>query len=565
MHFLRFTFLWMVLHVFITSSAIGQTPDIIYFNGTILKGDKGFGRVRAIAIKDGKILATGNDNEILLLKGNNTNIINLKNKTVVPGFNDAHLHPSPIYPFESLHTVLDIQPDSVKNIEELISLLKRKASITPAGYPIRGRGYQDTKLGGHPTAAMLDQASTLHPIMLTHSSGHISVVNSYLLKLAGITKNTPDPPGGAFDRNKDGSPNGVCKESAFGYLLSHLPASYSFPPPSFEEEAEGYRKCFERFIANGITSITEAGADPRKIPIYEWLQKNGLALRINLLISEKYLDAVINGKLKSKYQNDSLRISGIKVFHGNSLSGRTCWLNEPYDMVNPATGKYDYYGIPPARNQEALNKLFQKIQSNNLQIAVHSNGDREIEMVILAMEYAGQNANRSNTRNRIEHCSITTDKIMQKLLADSIIPVFHSYIYEHGDKLVFYGKDRFNHIHPDRTAIDMGIQGAQHSDYPISDARPLLRIESMVTRTSKEGLVIGDQQKVSPMEAIRLWTYGGAYASFEEKEKGSLEPGKWADLVILDNDPTKTDAFSIKKITVLETMIRGKVVFTFRQ
>ncbi len=544
---------------FSSLNVFAQQADLIYINGNIITVQSNGNRAEAIAIKGDKIISIGSNKKVTALKGSSTKVIDLKGKTVVPGFNDAHLHPMPIYPFESVHTNIDLSPSSVKNMDELIALLKKKANVTPKGLPIHGFGYQDTKLGGHPTRQQLDKASTDHPILIRHSSGHITAANSYALQLAGITKETVDPAGGSLDREPDGTPNGVCRESAAGLLRSDkMPKPQ---PPTEQEEQAAYQKCFENYLSKGITSITEAGSSFQRMKTYESLQSQGLLLRINLLMSESILDQVIEKGVRQGYGNERLRISGIKTFHGNSLSGRTCWLNEPYDMINPETGKKDYYGIPPKRNQVQLDSLFQKIQDNGLQIACHSNGDREIEMVLTAYENIQQTHQPKNKRHRVEHCSVANESILQRLKNDSVIAVFHSYIYEHGDKMIVYGAKRWPMMHPNRSAIEMGISVAQHSDSPISAADPMLRIQSLATRTSAEGIEIGLNQRITAEEAIRLWTYGGAYASFEEKIKGTLEEGKLADLVVLSQDPTKTAIFNLKDVEVLQTIVGGKVAY----
>jgi predicted amidohydrolase YtcJ len=536
------------------------SADIIFVHGKIYTVAHRGDRAEALAVKDGIIVAVGKETDVNKYRSEKTQIVDLHGKTVVPGFNDAHLHPLPVYPFESLHNQIPLGPSDVKNIDELVTILKKKADITPPGFPIRGYAYEDTKLGGHPTRQILDRVSLKHPVIIRHSSGHISAVNSFVLNLAGITKATPDPAGGSFDRDANGEPNGVCRENALSDFFRS--GKMKVPdPPTEHEEMEAYKKCFDAYISHGITSITEAGSSFSKMAIYEKLEAQGYPLRINLLMSESILDDVVKRGIKQGYGNEHLRISGIKAFHGNSLSGRTCWLNDPYDMINPATGKKDYYGIPPKRSQQQLDSLFLKIHQNGLQIACHSNGDREIEMVILAMERAQQKAPSYNRRHRIEHCSVTNDSILYKIRRDSIMVVLHSYIYEHGDKMVVYGASRWGMMHPDRSVIDMGIASAQHSDSPISVAIPLVRIQSLVTRTSKEGIVIGPNQKISAEEAIRLWTYGGAYASFEEKIKGTLEVGKVSDFVVLSDDPSTVDPFTIKDIQVEATVISGKVAF----
>ena len=540
--------------------AFGQSPaELVLVNGNIITIAQKGHRAEAVAVTGGRLIAVGTNTAIRAYVGRQTKVIDLAGKTVVPGFNDAHLHPRPIFPFASLHAIINVGPDSVSTINELVALLQRKAQLTPADLPVQGIGYQDTKLGRHPTRQDLDRISRTHPVIIRHSSGHISAVNSYVMERAGLTANTPNPPGGAFDRDSAGVPNGVCREAAAGMVLrlAHLESA---PAPTEAEMLEGYRLCFQNYLNNGITSITEAGSSFTKMALYEKLQAAGLPLRINLLLSANELPEAIRRGIKQGFGSDKLRISGIKVFHGNSLSGRTCWLNEPYDMLNPETGKRDYYGIPPERSQASLDSLFLKIHRSGLQIACHSNGDREIEMVLTALEAAQRAVPRTNSRHRIEHCSVTNMPLLERIRRDSVAVVLHSYIYEHGDKMLVFGAQRWGMMHPNRTVLEMGIMAAQHSDSPISAAIPLLRIQSLATRRSAEGILIGENQRIPAEDAIRLWTLGGAQTSFEETQKGTLEVGKVADLAVLSDDPTTADVNHLKDIRVLQTMIGGRLV-----
>ena len=251
----------------------------------------------------------------------------------------------------------------------------------------------------------------------------------------------------------------------------------------------------------------------------------------------------------------------MKIFHGNSLSGKTCWLYEPYDTINPATGEKDYYGIPPARSQATLDSLVLKIHKAGLQIACHSNGDREIDMIILAIERAQQANYRPDARHRIEHCSITNQSILDRIKRDSIIPVFHCYINELGKQLQVYGSKRLSMLMPTKTALDMNILFALHSDYPISRYEAMIRLDGAVNRSTKDGIVLGSNQKIGVEDAIKAYTSGGAYTTHEENKKGRIIPGQFADLVVLDQDPTSVNPKEIHSIQVLTTIVGGKVVF----
>jgi predicted amidohydrolase YtcJ len=254
--------------------------------------------------------------------------------------------------------------------------------------------------------------------------------------------------------------------------------------------------------------------------------------------------------------DNRLRTGTIKVFHGNSMSGRTCWLSEPY------SDRPDYFGIPPSRPQDQLDKMFETMHNAGWQIATHSNGDREIDMVLTAIERAQAKNPRSDARHRIEHASVMNQALLDRAKKDGVILVFHSYMWEHGDKLASYGEKRLAMIHPYRTSIDMGIHVAGHSDSTVSAADPLLRIQDMVTRKGSNGIAYGSNQRVSVEEAIRVWTQDGAYTTFEEKTKGSITPCKLADFVVLRADPRKAAPDAIKDIVIDATYIAGAAVFT---
>jgi predicted amidohydrolase YtcJ len=242
------------------------------------------------------------------------------------------------------------------------------------------------------------------------------------------------------------------------------------------------------------------------------------------------------------------------MFHGNSLSGQTCWLSQPY------ANRPDYFGVPPARSQEALNQLVLGVHRAGLQACIHSNGDREIEMVLNAFAAALETVPRTNHRHRIEHCSVVTPELLQRIKRLGLVVVPHSYLWEHGDKMEAYGEWRWDWMHPARSLLDLGIPLAAHSDDPVSISDPLLRIQDMVTRTSAEGKVYGAKQRITVEEALRAWTLGGAFASFEENEKGSITVDKLADFVVLSDDPTRIKSDRIKDIVVEMTFVGGRRV-----
>lgn len=539
------------------SRILAQHAELVLVNANVVTLRSMGDRASAVAVGGGTILAVGDRAAMASFIGSGTKVIDLHGQTVVPGFNDVHQHPFPIYVWDKPYAVLEL--DTVSSMANLIALLRRKAAVTPKGMIIRGTAYNEYKLGGQPTRDLLDQASTDHPILITHASGHVSAANSYLLRLSGIDRRTQDPPGGALERGTDGEPDGLIKESA-RKLLTH-DASIEPPKPSAAEELEGYRLYFRQLLASGLTSIGDCWTTPAKVKMYQTLVSEHFPMRFNCYIGMDYLDQVLDGRIP-RLSGNYLRIEGIKIFHGNSLSGKTCWLYEPYDTVNPRTGLRDYYGIPPARSQASLDSLVLKIHRAGLQIACHSNGDREIEMVLTAYEHAQHTDPRPDMRHRIEHCSITNQGILDRILRDSVVPVFHSYANELGDQLRVYGPKRLAMIMPTRTATDMGIVWAMHSDYPISRFEPMKRLDGAVNRKAPSGIVIGDNQRIGVEEAIKAFTVGGAYTTHEEGVKGRVVAGQFADLVVLDQDPTAIPPQRLPEVGIVMTIVGGKIVYS---
>ncbi len=531
--------------------------DLVVLNGNVVTVDDARPRVEAFAVLADSFVAVGSTSDIEPWVGPATRVIDAAGRTVTPGFIDAHMHPRAIYPDSSPLSTVDLRPVSVASMADLVAALAAKATLVPDGQWIQGARYEDTKLGRHPTRADLDQASSTHPIYLSHSSGHVGVANSFVLKAAGVTRDTPDPPGGAFDRDDDGEPNGVCREVACGRLRRAVPAT----PITRQDEVDGMRRALQQFAADGITTVVDAGGSPEKLGLYQKAVGPGSPVRVIVMVLSRYLEALRAGGISAGFGNDWVKVGPIKGHHGNSLSGRTAWLFEPYDMVNPETGERDYYGIPPDQTQSELDELIYSIHDAGFQVGVHSNGDREITMLLEAFEKALARQPRADHRHRIEHASVATPAILEKTKALGLVLVLHSYVYEHGDKMEAFGADRIRLMHANRLALDMGIPVAGNSDYGVSAALPLLRIQSMVTRTSAEGKVYGPEQRISPEEAIRVWTMGSAFSVFEEVRKGSIEVGKLADFVVLSADPTEVPADTIKDIAVLTTVVGGTVVY----
>jgi len=558
-----------------TASLAAQT---IYINANVITVDSAQPAAQAFAVENGRFTAVGTNARILKLKTASTQVVDLKGMTVTPGFIDAHLHPQAIFDQNSPYYRVWLGSDRVNTMDDLIAALKRKAAITPPGKAITGYGYNDVTLGRHPNRHDLDQVSTTQPVSITHGSGHITAVNSFMLNEAGVTKDTPDPPGGALDRDPDGTPNGVLRESGRG-VLSHgrrarQSAGGSDNGPSrnqaagdrssgseertaipHDEEIKGYLNCFRQYAAKGLTSVDIAAGSPSSFRLMQEVRDAGNPVRVGFMFTSQYFDQLEAVGLRPGFGDDRLRIISLKNFQGNSLSGRTAWLSEAY------SDRPGYFGIPPARSQEQLNADFQKWWNAGWQVATHTNGDREIDMVLTAIEHAEAQNPRPDARWRLEHSSVMNQSLLDRARKDGVILVFHSYLWEYGNIIDSYGPERIKMMWPYRTAIDMGIPVAGHSDSPISAADPLLRIRDMVTRQGQDGTVRGGNQRITVDEAIKAWTLDNAYATFEENIKGSIAPGKLADFVILQKDPRKVPLNTIKDVTVEATYVGGEKVY----
>jgi predicted amidohydrolase YtcJ len=543
-----------IVAVFLAAVPAAEPPDLIVLNANVLTMDAKAPVAEAFAVRQSRFVSVGSNAEIKPRAGPKTRVLDLGGKTVVPGFIDAHAHPRPLYAEDSNWYVIEAGPPKVKSMEDLIAAIRRKAVKTPKGVAITGVGYQETKLGRHPTRQDLDRGTTDHPVVITHSSGHLSVCNSRALQLAKVTRDTPNPPGGEFQRDEKGEPTGLLKERAAGMVRSALPR----PEVPEAERLAGLGNCFRMFLANGLTGVHVAGTDPAGAQKLATARRKDCPVRLYIMLRENYIDQALERKRATGPDEWGVRYGGIKSFYGNSLSGQTAWLYEPY--ASPA----DYTGLPPARSKASLETLVLRIHKAGLQSCIHSNGDREIDTVLDAYEAALKAVPRANHRHRIEHCSVVNEAILKRIKPLNLVIAPHSYIYEHADKLENFGPARWNWMLANRSLIDQGTVVAGNSDYPISAAVPMLRIHDMVNRKSAEGKVYGPRQRCTVHQALQAFTLGSAYAEFAEAHKGSIEAGKLADFVVLDRDPRKVDPKSIKDIAVVQTVIGGEIVFAKR-
>ncbi len=528
-------------------------PDLVIVNGTVLTMDRDKPRADAIAVENGLITYVGSTRQARALAGPATQVIDAAGRTIVPGFIDTHMHPRAQFEELGVYGRLDLTPEAgVFTRADLEAKLRAKIVVTPPGQLIVGSRYQDDLIGGHPTAAELDAIAPDHPVILIHSSGHRRSVNSAALAAAGITDATPDPPGGAIERDAAGKATGIILESVPGFE----PLYDAQPKPSPADELEAFRREFRMFLSHGIVGIGDAGAAPEKVDIYRTLLREGLPVRIYVMMSSGSIDWLLANRTLPDWQVPGLTLNAVKLFHGNSLSGRTALLYEPY-AHDP-----DYFGLAPRRSQEEITALIRRVHDAGLQVAIHSNGDREIDLTLDAIEAALIANPRTDHRHRIEHGSVAPIEILERMRALGVALAPHSYILNHGEKLEDFGQARFDHIEPNRSALELGILIGGNSDHSVSPPIVMQRIESLVTRKARSnGKIYGPSQRVSVEQALQIWTLGSATLQFEEDTHGSLRVGKRGDMVILSADPLRIDPEDLETIQVDYTIIDGKVAF----
>lgn len=539
-----------------------QAPDAIYIHGAVLTVDKQNRTAEAVAVKDGRIQAVGRTSEIKALAGADTQVVELDGKTVIPGFVDAHSHFLSTGSGEAFSVALQSAPaGTVKSIDEMVARLKHKAESTPAGEWVTGYGYDDTLVTEkrHPTRFDLDKASTDHPIFIRHVSGHFAVANSKALQIAQITRDTPSPQGGEFRHDPaTGEPNGVLEETAL------YPVAGKIPPLTPEQNLDAIRKATEIYAAKGVTTAQDGAFSNPKIlgVIQDAAARRQLSIRLVIWPTLPVARALIAGKAEfHSLDPDLVRIGATKMFDDGSIQGYTGYLSEPYHIHAPGK-KEDYRGYP-TMPREQLAALVLEQHKAGRQIAIHGNGDAAIDDILFAFEQAQKAFPRNDARHVIVHAQTAREDQLDRMKALGIIPSFfvlHTYYWGDRHRDIFLGPERAARISPAESAVKRGLRFTIHTDTPVVPMDPLRLMWSAVNRVSSSGKVIGEAQRISPTQALRAVTIDPAWQSFEEKSRGSIEPGKLADLVILSDSPLRKPE-QIKDIQVLETIVGGKTIY----
>ncbi|MEO7004387.1 MAG: amidohydrolase [Acidobacteriaceae bacterium] len=488
-------------------------------------------------------MAIGSNQDVLHLAAGRSRKFDLDHKYVFPGFIDAHAHP-----ILSGRQLLRMVACDSSSISHILTVLRQRAQKTPNGQWVLGFLYDDGKTERPLNRRDLDEAVLSHPVLIYHRGGHTAFANSLAFKAASISDRTPDPPGGHFGRDTSGNLNGRVADNGVGLIEKFIPSTNTL-----EEGREAAKLITKMMTAKGVTSVGDAQATPEDLQAYQDVYAAGdLSMRVYSIMWVTGLNRMMAAGIHTGFGDEWVRVGGMKQFADGSISERTARLSQPY------IGLPNYYGLFLS-SEEELYDNGRKAHAAGWQLSTHANGDVAIKRVLSVYERIQREIPRPDPRFRIEHCSLIDDSIVQRMRALRAIPIpFSCYAYYHGDVMHFYGKERLKHMFAMRTFLDAGLRPTDSSDYTASPFDPMMWLQSQVTRTDMQGNVWGANQCITVEEALRCGTIYGAYASFEEHLKGSIEPGKLADLIVLGQDPFSVHPMALAKIPVERTMVGGR-------
>jgi len=540
-------------------------PDLLLVNANVLTMNPARPRASAIAVGDGRIVEVADDREDLSDWAGAWEVVDLHGATVVPGFHDAHNH---MVGFGLSLTEVDLRTGS---LDGLYARVAARAATTPRGEWITGAGYDQTKTGGHPHRDALDAVAPEHRVWLKHTSGHMCVVNSLVLRDLGIDAVVPHVDGGRVAVDVDGRPTGLLEERA-QELVGNLALPYPLATLTDAVAAAG-----QRYLREGLTSVTEAGVgggwvgqSPVELAAYVAAREQGrLHVRIELMVISDAFHALaahpadgmgigIDLGLRTGFGDDWLRLGPMKIFTDGSLVGRTAAMTADYasDIGDRDPGNRGYFQGDP----DELTATIIGAHQAGWRVAAHAIGDRAIDLALDAYATAAEKYPRPDPRHRIEHFAAARPDQVTRAAALGVIAVGQGrFATELGDGMLrSVGPDRHAWLYRQRSLLDAGIVLPGSSDRPVAQGAPLLGIHDMVNRRTASGAEFNANEAVTPEQALRAYTWGSAYASKQEHVKGSIEPGKLADLTVLSEDPTAVSADRIAALEVIATIVNGE-------
>ena len=545
----------------IVTRPIAAPPHEIYVNGTVLTMDSDNRIAEAVSVRDGVIDAVGGSEAMLATATDITKVVDLRGRTLIPGFVDAHGH----FP-GSGQTVFSVDLNSppigdVTDIQQLLVRLTDFGLRREGGWLV-GHGYDDTLLREkrHPTRDDLDQVSPDRPVAVVHVSGHLAVVNSAALMVLGIDESTPDPEGGVIVRDPasaDGRrPNGVLEETAARAVWEHTLDLGVMDGLRMTTQAA------KEYLSVGVTTASAGGMPSAVARLLGFLSGlNQFSQRVALFpLFEEVGDSLLSGeRALADFAGARVSVPRVKIIADGSIQGYTGYLSEPYYV--PFKGDASYRGYPSVPRDELFRQVA-GLYERQIPVAIHCNGDASIDDGLDAIEAAMEAHPWPDARPLIIHAQMTRKDQIERMAALGVTPSFFSaHTYYWGDRHagIFMGPDRAANMSPARWALDAGVRFSSHLDTPVTPMLPLQAVWSQVERESTGGVVIGPAQRIGRMPALRAVTIDAAWQVFMDDEIGSIELGKRADLVVLSENPLT--AQDIRGIKVDRTVIDGATVY----
>jgi predicted amidohydrolase YtcJ len=561
--------------------------DLVITNGKVITVDRDFSIKQAIAVKDGKIVAVGGNDEIKPFIASDTKVLDLNGKPLLPGINESHMH-APFFGASRPPLSLDLTYPKVQSIPDMVAALKQKVAEVEPGEWIRGFGWDQSTLeecrndpAKLPRKEELDAVSPDHPVAFTDFSVHTLLVNSKALEIAGITKETPDPPSGEMERDENGEPTGILKEpGAQALVAAHVPLL------NREEKKTALLTTLNHLNANGVTSFSDAAIGPggedflygvmstEFVDLYQELLAEGqLSARVAVLLLlgdygaltyEDLENGLNNFEVPSGFDKTWLQFSGVKIFADGIPLTYTSWMNEDYISGDAGHGKSVIPGDTDAQQRQNLIEMIKLVHRHGFQIGLHATGDRAIDAAIDGFVEAIEEVPGGDPRHYIIHGDfISPDKA--KVLAKNNFGIamqpFISVMISDFEAAVV-GDQRAAYEWPTRTVLDAGANLTSSSDAPVTYPNWRLGVQAAVLREGLvSGKVSGPQECITVEEAIRSYTINGAWQDRMEDIKGSIEVGKVADFCIIGDDILTVDPHKIGATPVLMTIVWGKVVF----
>ncbi len=531
-----------------------------FINAKVLTMNETNAIEQAVLIEHERIVAVGSNEDIQALIDDNTLIHDLDGRSLMPGFVDAHGH----FPGSGLGAIAaDVSSPpvgTINTLEQLQQRLREHASNTPKGDWVIGFGYDDTLLKGkqHPTRQQLDAVSTEHPVYILHVSGHMGVANSLALQTMGYDKHTENPEGGVIVKDAAGELTGLLEETA------HEPFVKASLDMSLVNFYTLLTTAVDEYASMGVTTAQSGGVDMTTLKALSSAQRLGLIpFRLELWpFDDQMGDAIRANEIDlADYNSDRIRTQTIKIVADGSIQGFTGYLTHPYHT--PFRDDDDYRGYPLMPRDKLVEKVLD-YQSKGYQLAIHGNGDAAIDDIIYAFDQAQQKHPIEDPRLILIHSQMARDDQLAEMKRLGITPSFfsaHTYYWGDRHRDIFMGPERAMRMSPTRSAKDIGLRYSVHLDTPVVPMTPMLMVWSTANRMSSNGQVIGREQKVPVMDALRAVTIDAAWQVFRDDELGSIETGKLADVIVVDGD-LLANPMGIRDLSVQQTFVGGVSIFS---